>query len=108
MGAKKRKNIQRLIKRCRKKQPKTWHDVLMQEIRNLSELNGVCYILDMEQIYDAICNIPDYEKYSTRTIRAFDKCEVENDVYRNHDTKKIAEIFAAIDLSYKTSCELFI
>lgn len=100
------KNLLKLIAKCRRKNPKNWHHLLMQEIRNLSELNGASYILDIEQVHEAVRNIPNSSKYYTRTIKAFDKIEIDRDIYRNHDMAKVEEIINGVELSYKTTWEL--
>lgn len=97
------KDLLKLIKCCRKNDPKRWHSLLMQEIRNLTELNGIPYILDIEQVYDAIHCIPNSSRYCNRTIHAIDKIQVENDIYKNHDLDKIREIFDSLKAAYIAS-----
>lgn len=96
------KGLVKLISKCRKKSSKTWHHLLMQEIRNLSELNGISYILDIEQVHEAICHIPNSSKYYSRSINAINKIDIDKDIYRNHDMEKIQEIINGIDLAYKS------
>ncbi len=99
----KKKELLKLIKFCRDKNSKTWHSLLMQEIRNRAELHGCPYILDIEQVYDAIRCIPNSSRYCTRTIKAIDKIKIENDVYKNNDIAKINEIFSNLELAYDSS-----
>lgn len=97
------RSLLKLITKCRKKSPKTWHHLLMQEIRNLSEMNGISYILDIEQVHEAIRNIPNSHKYYSRSIKAIDKIDIDKDIYRNNDMGKIQEIINGIELAYKLS-----
>lgn len=97
------KALLKLISKCRRKNPKTWHHLLMQEIRNISEINGISYILDIEQVHEAIRHIPNSGKYCSRSISAIDKIDIDRDIYRNHDMSKIQEIINGIELAYKSS-----
>lgn len=103
---KKKKELVKLIKICRDKDPKKWHSLLMQEIRNRSELNGCPYILDIEQVYEAIRSIPNSSRYCSRSIKAIDKIDIENDIYKNHDIDKIHEIFAGLALAFNSSSNI--
>lgn len=97
------RSLLKLITKCRKKSPKTWHHLLMQEIRNLSEMNGISYILDIEQVHEAIRHIPNSRKYCSRSINAVNKIDIDRDIYRNNDMGKIQEIINGINLAHKLS-----
>lgn len=96
------KELKKLILNCRKKSTKVWHHLLMQEIRNKSELQMIPYILDIEQVYSAFRKLPDPNRNATRAIKSIEKISVENDIYRNNDIAKIYEILNCVENSSNT------
>ncbi|MCM1219313.1 MAG: hypothetical protein NC548_32945 [Lachnospiraceae bacterium] len=100
------KKLLKLIKKCRRRDPRKWHQLLLLEIDNISALNGISFILDIEQVYEAVRSIPNSSRYSSRSIHAIDSIKIDNDIYRNHDLDKIQEVINGVELAYKNSCGL--
>ena len=94
---KREKELKKLIKNCRTKKKKTWHHLLMQEIRNNSESMMIPYILDIEQACDSFRKLSDPNRNVNRSIRSLLNITVENDVYRNNDIDKVCEIFDTLE-----------
>ena len=94
---KREKKLRKLIKNCRVKKKKTWHHLLMQEIRNKSESMMIPYILDVEQVCNAFRKLPDPHRNVNRSIKSLLNITVENDIYRNNDIDKILEIFDTLE-----------
>lgn len=94
---KREKELKKLIKNCRAKKKKTWHHLLMQEIRNKSESMMIPYILDVEQVCNAFRELPDPHRNVNRSIKSLLNITVENDVYRNNDIDKVFEIFDTLE-----------
>ena len=86
------RDLLKMIPACRKKSPKLWHHILMQEIRNKSESQMIPYILDMEQIISAFRNLPDPHRNASRSIRSLLNTAVDDDIYKNNDLQKAREI----------------
>lgn len=101
----KQNELKRLIVYCRAKSSKTWHHLLMQEIRNRSEQIGLPFILDIEQVYDAVRSFDD--RNADRKCNAIAGIKITDDVYKNHDLNKMDEIFSGVELAYKNTVELF-
>lgn len=99
------KDLKRLIKLCRAKSSKAWHHLLMEEIRNKSENLGIPYILDIEQVYDAIKSFTD--KNRNRKVKSLGKIQVEDDVYKNHDLEKAYEVLQGTELAYQNTISLY-
>lgn len=97
--------LKRMIKNCRHSSTKNWHHLLMQEIRNQSEQSDLPFILDIEQVYEAVYSFPD--KNARRKCEAIASIDIKDDVYKNHDTDKVCEILTGAELSYKNTVELF-
>lgn len=97
------KELKKLILSCRKKSSKVWHHLLMQEIRNKSELQMIPYILDIEQIYSAFRTLPDPNRNASRAIKSIEKISVENDIYKNNDIAKIYELLNSVKNSSNTA-----
>lgn len=83
----------RILRKNRREHPKNWHHLTMQHIRNQSEMMGVPYILDIEQVADAYKLLPDNHRNHSRAIRALLEIPIENDLYHRQDREKIREIF---------------
>jgi len=90
-----------MLKRYYKEMPCTWPNKLMLEIRNTSERSGIPYILDIEQVHEAIRSFKD--KNAGRKFGSVDRVQVDNDVYRNHDLEKIKEKFFGLENTYDNS-----
>ena len=104
-----KKELIRLIKECRKNNSQGWHHDLMTEIRNRSEDAEIAYILDIEQVREAIKMIPD--KNRSRKIRSLERLLTNDDVYKNKDLEKAFEILSGIEQAYKNTilqCDGFI
>lgn len=91
-----KKELKKLIVKCRKESTKVWHHLVMQEIRNKSESMMIPYVLDIEQVCNAFKELPDPNRNATRSIKSLLNISIENDIYRNNDTDKVREIFNAL------------
>ena len=89
-----------LVDQMRKAHTNGWHHHTMQHIRNMSERDGVPYILDVEQVIDALKALPDPNRNHNRAIKALLGIKVQDDLYRKNDRKKVLEILDALDLSH--------
>ncbi len=97
-----KKELVRLVKECRKNNSQRWHYDLMTVIRNRSEHAEIPFILDIEQVYEAVRMIPD--KNRSRKIKSIDSILLEyNDVYKNKDINKAFEIISGIEQAYKNT-----
>lgn len=90
------KELKKLILNCRKKSPKTWHHLLMQEIRNKSEILMIPYILDIEQVCSAFLLLPDKHRNAQRSIKSLLNISIDNDLYKNNDIEKVIEILNSL------------
>lgn len=84
--------LKRLITASRTQSKKTWHHILMQEIRNNAELQNIPYILDIEQVCSAFKQMPDPNRNSGRSVKSLMNICISDDVYKNHDIEKVYEI----------------
>lgn len=91
---KRKKELTCLIRRLREEQPKTWHHLTMQQIRNQSESEGVPYILDIEQVVEALYQLPDPHGNHSRSRKALMGIKIENDLYHRRDQARIEEILS--------------
>lgn len=89
---KRRNELTRLIRELRNEQPKTWHHLTMQHVRNRSEAAGVPYILDVEQVVEALYQLPDPHGNHSRARKALMGIRIENDLYHRRDQARIEEI----------------
>lgn len=96
-----RKDLARLVKECREKSSRSWHWMLMKEVRNRSESSGIPYILDIGQVFEAMRTIPD--KNRSRKIKTLSKTLVENDVYNSQNLDKAREILNGIETAYENT-----
>lgn len=97
--------LKKMIRVCRLTSSKNWHHLLMQGIRNQSEKTGLPFILDIEQVYEAVCAFPD--KNARRKCEAIASIDIKDDIYKNRAIEKVYEILAGAELSYKNTIELF-
>lgn len=88
--------LKKLIAESRQQSKKTWHHILMQEIRNKTELQNIPYILDIEQVCSAFKQIPDPNRNSSRSVKSLMNICISDDVYKNHDTDRVYEILNAL------------
>ena len=93
--------LKKLIVNCKKKSKKTWHHLLMQEIRNKSESMMMPYVLDVEQVCNAYRELPDPNGNVNRSIKAILNIPIEHDIYKDNNTDKCFEILNALE-SYIT------
>lgn len=91
--------LTKLIRTMRRDHPKNWHHLTMQHIRNCSEMDGIPYILDIEQVAEAYRQLPDKNRNRTRAVRALMGIHIENDRYHHHDCEKIHEILEHLPAS---------
>lgn len=84
--------LKKLITASRQQSKKTWHHILMQEIRNKTELQNIPYILDIEQVCSAFKQFPDPNRNSGRSVKSLINICISDDVYKNHDIEKVYEI----------------
>ena len=89
------KKLIRMIVRKRRQHKSRWQDMLMLRVRNESERLGVPYILDVEQVCDALRKMPDPHGNRARTCKSLCKKKVDNDLYHNNDRAKAWEIMDA-------------
>lgn len=94
---KREKELKQLITGCKSKSRKTWHHLLMQEIRNKSESMMMPYILDIEQVCNAYRALPDPSGNVNRSIKLLMNIPIEKDLYSNNDTGKVYEILNALE-----------
>lgn len=90
---KRQSELIRLLRRNRREHPKDWHHLTMQHIRNQSEIAGVPYILDIEQVAEAYKQLPDKHRNRSRAIRSLLEIPIEDDLYKHQDREKVREIF---------------
>lgn len=93
----------RLLRKNRREHPKDWHHLTMQHIRNQSELAGVPYILDIEQVAEAYKQLPDKHRNRSRAIRSLLEIPIEDDLYKHQDREKVREIFTHLLSSDQSS-----
>ena len=91
---KREKELMELIQKTRAKHKTRWQGVLRQQIFNESETLLVPYILDIEQVCQAMKRLPDPNKNCARACASMRKKKVENDLYLNNDCGKVMEIFS--------------
>lgn len=102
-----KKELAQLIKECRASNSQRWHYNLMTEIRNRSENAEIPFILDIEQVYEAVRMIPD--KNRSRKIKSIDSILLEDDdVYKNKDINKAFEIISGIEQAYKNTMHQYV
>lgn len=89
---KRRGELVRLVRTMRREHPKTWHHMTMQYVRNQSEKNGIPYILDIEQVVEALTLLPDKNRNRSRSIAALRGIKIDNDLYHRRDCDKVSEI----------------
>lgn len=97
--------LKKMVKVCRRTSSKNWHHLLMQEIRNQSEKTRLPFILDIEQVYEAVYAFPD--KNARRKCEAIASINIKDDVYKNRGIDKVHEILVGAELSYKNTVELY-
>lgn len=98
------KELKKLILASRKKSKKSWNHILMQEIRNKSEMHMIPYILDIEQVCNAFRQLPDPHRNAGRSIRSLINISVDEDIYKNHDIDKASEILNWLAAYYNQCC----
>lgn len=102
-----KKELVRLVKECRKNNSQRWHYDLMTVIRNRSEHAEIPFILDVEQVYEAVRMIPD--KNRSRKINSIGRILIsKDDVYKNRDIEKAFEIISGIEQSYKNTIHQYV
>lgn len=90
------KELKKLIVDFRQKSSKSWHHLLMQDIRNKSEMQIIPYILDIEQVCRAFKQLPDPNRNSHRSIKSLMNISIDEDVYKNNDIDKVYEILNSL------------
>ena len=90
------KEQKKLILNCRKKSINKWHHLLMQEIRNKSEMQMIPYILDIEQVCSAFLLLPDKHRNAHRSLKSLLNISIDDDIYKNHDIEKVFEILDSL------------
>ena len=65
---------------------------------------GVPYILDIEQVYEAIKSFPDKNK--NRKVKSLGNIPVDDDVYKKHDLRKAHEVLQGCELAYQNTIGL--
>ena len=97
-----KRELVRMIKECRKNNSQRWHYDIMTIIRNRSEYAEIPFILDIEQLHEAVRMIPD--KNRSRKINSINRILLEDDdVYKNKDLEKAFEILSGIKQSYENT-----
>lgn len=95
-----KRELKKMIPTLRSRSPKKWHGDLMENVRNRSEKERVPYILDIGQVKSAFRSLPDKNNNSSRALKPFDRPNVTDDVYKNHDKKKAWEILNSLETSF--------
>lgn len=99
------KELKKLILASRKKSTKSWHHIVMQEIRNKSELHMIPYILDIEQVCNAFRQLPDPHRNAGRAVKSLIQISVDEDIYKKHDMDKMHEILNCLAAYYNQYCD---
>lgn len=94
------KELEEMILSCRSRNSRTWHCMLMEEIRNRSEKLMLPYILDIGQVKSAFRRLPDKHNNASRALKPFDRDNIDGDVYKNRDMEKVQEILDALAYSF--------
>jgi hypothetical protein len=81
----------------------TWQYRIMQYVRNESERLDIPYILDIEQVADALTALGDKHRNTHRSIQLLMTTRTEQDVYFNNALAKAQEIIDGINTAYETS-----
>lgn len=88
------RKLKKLIKETRATYKTRWRGKLMEQVRNESEHLGVPYILDIEQVCQALRKLPDPHGNCARACKSLRKNKVKNDLYHNNDCGKVREILS--------------
>ena len=88
------RKLKKLIKEMRAEHKTRWRGKLMEQVRNESEHLGVPYILDIEQVCQALRKLPDPHGNCARACKSLRKNKVKNDLYHNNDCDKVREILS--------------
>ena len=91
---KREKELMALIEQTRAKYKTRWQEKLRHQIYNTSEHLRVPYILDIEQVCQAMCRLPDPYHNCGRACESMCSSKVENDLYHNNDCDKVREILS--------------
>ena len=91
---KREKELMELIEKTRAKYKTRWQEKLRHQIYNTSEHLHVPYILDIEQICQAMRRFPDPNYNCGRACESMCSSKVENDLYHNNDCGKVREILS--------------
>ena len=103
---KRRKQLKTLMARLRKEFRGEWYGLTMQYVRNHAEADGTPYVLDVEQVGEAILLLPDKNRNRYRTLHTFyDKVDIKDDVYRHNDRQKVAEILGHLEVASASPCD---
>ena len=103
---KRRKELKTLMARLRKEFRGEWYGLTMQYVRNHAEADGTPYVLDVEQVGEAILLLPDKNRNRYRTLHTFyDKVDIKDDVYRNNDRAKVVEILDHLTAAGASCCD---
>ena len=88
------RKLKKLIKEMRAEYKTRWRGKLMEQVRNESEHLGVPFILDIEQVCQALRKLPDPHGNCARACKSLRKNKVKNDLYHNNDCDKVREILS--------------
>ena len=91
---KREKELMALIEQTRAKYKTRWQEKLRHQIYNTSEHLHVPYILDIEQVCQAMRRFPDPNYNCGRACESMCSSKVENDLYHNNDCGKVREILS--------------
>ena len=69
-----------------------WQEAVIAQIRNKSEDKCIPYILDLEQVCDALYRLPDPHHNRSKVRNSLLSKKVDNDLYHNNDRAKVWEI----------------
>lgn len=102
------KKIKQIIRQTRQITERKWSLLTMEQIRNNTESKGVPFILDVEQVMEAINDIPDKNRNNSRKIKMLlkEQLAIANNEYLNHDIDKILEIFGKEEENYCMTKEM--
>lgn len=77
-----------------------WQEWAIAQIRNESEDKGIPYILDLEQLCDALYRLPDKHHNRAKVRESLLSKKVDNDLYHNNDRAKVWEILGVFSPGY--------
>lgn len=97
------RKLKKEIRSARSQSIKNWHHILIHKLKNTEIRLQKPYILDIEQLFDAIREMPGRSSNCSHRIQIIKRTRCEKDVFWNHDLQKVQEIMDGIASAYETS-----